>query len=412
MNKYFTIFLGHIFSIGFIPVIILIYTNAIFDTWIVTFIPIILLGACTAYYSTAKEREQKYEKDIKDIQQKAQKDVSEATQKQVKAEKEEALWKKTLLERNAGFKTLLAYISYFEKLRDEPISKYLEHKSHPALKASDVVKEQTQKRREADFNNKRTQALIEMYEQYAPFLIDLKDDIPDINDINVFKDYSEEERQDNAVNYLTKEEYRKLSTGERNQLALDRFWDRPQSKWIIGKLYERYIGYLYEQQGYAVEYFGITEKYEDMGRDLICHKGNETLIVQCKNWAQFKTIYEKHIFQLFGTAFEYREKHPTRDVKAVFYTTTQISDIARKIGEKLGIQLFEHFHFDKNYPCIKCNISTLTQEKIYHLPFDQKYDDTKIDRKGEMYCKTVKDAELAGFRRAFRWHGEDSTNSK
>ena len=111
-----------------------------------------------------------------------------------------------------------------------------------------------------------------------------------------------------------------------------------------------------------------------------------------------------HIFQLFGTTFEYKDKYPTRDIKAVFYTTTQISEIARRIGEALGIELFEHYKFDKSYPCIKCNISTLTQEKIYHLPFDQRYDDTKIDRKGEKYCATVAEAEASGFRRAFRWH--------
>jgi len=68
----------------------------------------------------------------------------------------------------------------------------------------------------------------------------------------------------------------------------------------------------------------------------------------------------------------------------------------------LGIQVFEQFKFSKDYSCIRCNISTQTKEKIYHLPFDQGYDDTLIDRKGEMYCATVKEAEDAGFRRAFR----------
>ena len=171
-------------------------------------------------------------------------------------------------------------------------------------------------------------------------------------------------------------------------------------------MYERYIGYLYEQGGYKVHYFGIDERYEDMGRDLICKNDNETLIIQCKNWSQFRTIYEKHIFQLFGTVFEYKEAHPKENVKAIFYTSTQLSPLASKIATTLGIELFENKKFDKNYPCIKCNISTLSNEKIYHLPFDQKYDETKIDRKGEKYCSTVKEAEALGFRRAFRWHQE------
>jgi len=39
--------------------------------------------------------------------------------------------------------------------------------------------------------------------------------------------------------------------------------------------------------------------------------------------------------------------------------------------------------------------------KIYHLPFDQQYDRTKIiPDKGEKYVYTVAEAEKAGFRRA------------
>ena len=406
MKEYIKTLLWTTFVYSFFPAILLWNIHPSHSTWLITFFTIALLSSYSVYHNVLKEREQKYNRDISTIQQKADNEVAEATRLKTRAEKEEVLWRQTLLERNSGFKTLLSFISHFEKLRDEPINRYLSSKSHPAFKAADVVKEQTRKRREADFHNKRTQAIIEMYEQYAPFLIDLKDDIPDIDDVSVFKEYNEEERQDTVVNYLTKEEYRKLPTAERNQLALDRFWDRPKSKWLIGKLYERYVGFLYEQKGYKVQYFGIDERYEDMGRDLICYKGDDTLIIQCKNWAEFRTIYEKHIFQLFGTIFEYKETHLNEKVRAIFCTTTQLSPLARKIATTLGIELFESFKFDRNYPCIKCNISTLSNEKIYHLPFDQKYDDTKIDRKGEMYCSTVKEAEDAGFRRAFRWQGE------
>jgi hypothetical protein len=342
---------------------------------------------------------------FKEASEESEKKYKEEKTKREQAEKDAELWKQSLLEKNSGFKTLVAFISEYEKLRDDHISKELVWKSHPARKAAEVVKEQTQLRRKAQLENKITQAQIELYEEYAPFLAELKDDIPDESDVSYLHAYSEEEQQDAVIKFVTKEEYRKLSPGERNQLALDRFWQRNKSKWLMGKLYERYVGYLYEQNGYEVEYFGISEKYEDMGRDLICHKGKEVLIVQCKNWAQFRTIYEKHIFQLFGTAFEYRKKNPTKDVKAVFYTSTHLSDLAREISGVFGIQLFEKQKLDRGYPCIKCNISGQTREKIYHLPFDQRYDDTKIDKQGEMYCATVAEAEAAGFRRAFRWRG-------
>ena len=63
----------------------------------------------------------------------------------------------------------------------------------------------------------------------------------------------------------------------------------------IGRLYERYVGYIWEMKGYNVDYVGIFKGYEDLGRDLICHKGNEIVVIQCKNWSRFRTIYEKHI---------------------------------------------------------------------------------------------------------------------
>ena len=44
-------------------------------------------------------------------------------------------------------------------------------------------------------------------------------------------------------------------------------------------------------------------------------------------------------------------------------------------------------------------------EKIFHLPFDQQYDNVKIDKPGEFYAWNVKEAVQAGFRRAFRYYG-------
>ena len=54
----------------------------------------------------------------------------------------------------------------------------------------------------------------------------------------------------------------------------------------------------------------------------------------------------------------------------------------------------------------QCNIGK-QGEKIYHLPFDQQYDKILIDKQGEFFAHTVKEAEEKGFRRAFRWSGTD-----
>jgi hypothetical protein len=72
----------------------------------------------------------------------------------------------------------------------------------------------------------------------------------------------------------------------------------------------------------------------------------------------------------------------------------------------LGIEVIEEKALEK-YPIIKCNISN-DGSKIYHLPFDQMYDKTLIKNKNEFYAFTVNEAEEKGFRRAFRWSGQNS----
>jgi len=210
---------------------------------------------------------------------------------------------------------------------------------------------------------------------------------------------------------VPKLEYEKLPPSARNQLALDRYLSRSLSRAAIGRSYERYLGYLYEKDGWKVEYHGIVEGYEDLGRDLICIRGNQTAIVQAKCWSSEKTIHEKHIFQLFGTTQLYLMNQPQDDifgnnVSAVFITTTSLSPVAKKAAQWLRIETKERFSIDKRYPMIKCNVNQSTKEKIYHLPFDQQYDRTKISPAlGEFYVTSVAEAESKGFRRAMRHFG-------
>ena len=311
-------------------------------------------------------------------------------------------------ERQIGFPWLAkAYEEYFE-LQDKNIVNFLKFKTHPAVKASEVFKLQSQLRRKAERDKKIAEYLVEYYETICPFLLDLREEVEDIKqeDREYLKGYSKEELEDETTKYLTKEEYRKLPSEVRNQMALDRYWKRPKSKWHIGRCYERYVGFLYESRDFEVDYVGIFKGFEDLGRDLICKKGNDFVVIQCKNWAKFRTIYERHIFQFFGTVFKYKDDYPDRNVKAVFYATTTLSNLARRFGKELGINLVENHKFDMDYPCIKCNVSRIDGSRIYHLPFDQQYDTTKVEKeRGEFYCKTVKQAEDAGFRKAFRYSG-------
>ena len=352
---------------------------------------------------------QKIEKDI--TQQKQELNDERNFFEQLKKKGKEAVIEMAK-ERQLGFPWLAkAYDEYFS-LQEKEIVEYLKHKKRPAISASEVVRKQSKLRRQAETDKKIAQYLVDYYETIAPFLVDLKEEVDTYTEQEraLLKEYSEEELQDEVTGYLTKEEYRKLPSVERNQMALDRFWKRPKSKWLIGRLYERYVGYLYEEQGYDVEYVGIFKGYEDLGRDLICQKEKDFIVIQCKNWSQFRTIYEKHIFQFFGTVFQYKDENPDKKVRSIFYTSTELSKLARRFANELGIELKEKFKFDKDYPCIKCHTSKADTPyasngtKIYHLPFDKQYDKTKLEKKyGEFYCKTVKEAEDAGFRRAFRY---------
>lgn len=240
------------------------------------------------------------------------------------------------------------------------------------------------------------------YKEYFPFLEELEDSI--LSEKEDYRNLSVEdfEKVDPVQKLLTPEEWASMSTVERNQLAMDRYL-KNANKLQIGKMYERYLGWLFEQEGKIVEYVGLRDGLEDRGRDLLVSEicSNDVTVVQAKCWSAKKTIHEKHIFQLFGSIYELSLENPENRYKGLFISTTELSPFAKLVAKKLGIEV-EYKPLDKSFPMIKCNISA-SGERIYHLPFDQQYDKTKIDGKGETIVKTVKEAEDLGFRRAKKY---------
>lgn len=319
-------------------------------------------------------------------------------------------------EKSSGFPWLAKAFSdyyYLQKLKE---ADYLEHKSHPALVSAEKVREIARERRVIEEKLRFAQGIINYYQDLFPFLEEFLGDIDEeilkkVLSRNIEEPIKEVDEVgiDPVRIYLSsisEEEYRKLSSVQRNQLALDRYWSRPKSKWQIGRDYERYIGYVYEANGYNVYYQGILEGFDDLGRDLICKKGEQTIIVQCKRWSQYKTIHEKHVNQLYGTVIKYIIDYPNEKVSAILYTTTKLSDRAKEFAKHLSIGVVEEFQLQK-YSSIKCNISRRNGEKIYHLPFDQQYDRTLIEEeRNECYIDTVEGAENLGYRRAWRWRGQ------
>lgn len=306
--------------------------------------------------------------------------------------------------RSAAYPLVAAVWADYELAKTESEAGYLAKKKRPAYKAAEVVREKGRELAEVRRELKAASYLVELYEWHFPWLVDLQD----AGESEAYvKDGAAREidREDPVSGWLAPEEYRQMPEAERNQRALDRYLKSRKSPWQLGRDYERYIGYLREQAGCKVRYHGIFEGLEDLGRDVLAEQGESLEIIQCKRWAQAKTIHEKHVFQLYGTVVLAQIEKPQREVTGTFTTTTQLSPKARQVAEYLEIKVEEQVPLD-DYPRIKCNIGR-DGERIYHLPLDQQYDTTIVDpERGECYVSTVAEAMDLGFRRAWRWRGD------
>lgn len=261
--------------------------------------------------------------------------------------------------------------------------------------------------------NARLRLELKIFDEHFPEYAEIREHILDSEEA-LFETSEDGDKTDRVRKFLTASEYERLDETSRNQLALDKYISRNHSQQEIGRLYERYLGYLWESKGWEVQFIGLVDGFEDLGRDLICKKENAVEIIQAKNWASHKTIHEKHLYQLYATKTHYclsknLNREQEQNVKAVFVTTTDLSDMAKEVAEYLKISV-QQIPLKKDYPMIKCNINPTNKTKIYHLPFDQQYDKIKVgDQQGECYLQTVAEAEKKGFRRAFRWRSRDQT---
>jgi hypothetical protein len=334
----------------------------------------------------------------------------------------------TLLKEKAmGFPWLANAIGDYYENFDKIFAAYLETKPRPAFIQAERVKKAAEEKKIFKKEFLTAKYIIDYYESLFPWL---KEYVGFNSEELLQAIYSENnsEVEDPVSFYITKSEFKDLPAVERNQIALNRYWNRDKDPWQIGRDYERFIGYLYEMKGFKVQYHGIEKGKEDLGRDLVCIKGKEIEIVQCKYWSDQKSIQvrENHITQLYGTTIKYFLDHiqdkqakqndkdhifpeiiKEKNIKPVLVTTTALSQTAQEFANVLGIRV-DKITMDKNYPCIKCNVNNQTNERIYHLPFDQQYDKTMINSNTEeRWVKTAQEAEKLGFRRAWRWKGNE-----
>lgn len=332
---------------------------------------------------------------------------SELTEKENLIKKRETELQKILDEKSQKFPYLATILSDWKYMHDTELANLLKTKKRPAIKASEEVQRISREKRILEKKCRVYEHQLKMYEELFPWLEEFSE-LPPEDAYSYISKQDEQDEYSRIKDWLSPEEYSKLSDVRKWQLALDRYIQKDnKTSWLIGIEYERYIGYLYEMEGYKVSYEGALMGLEDKGRDLVVEKGNVRLVIQCKRWSKEKEIHEKHIMQLFGSVAELNLKDD-KNYRGVFITTTKLSKMAQHFAKLLNIEIHENIAL-KSYPLIKCNISA-NGEKIYHLPFDQQYDRVHMDmKKGNVYVKTVLEAELKGFRHAYRWKGSTTS---
>lgn len=303
-----------------------------------------------------------------------------------------------------SIKKITSLFSDYTLLQYNYSAKVLSLKKRPAYAEAKRIKDL----------KKETKIYIEQYKQMVykyeyllnifPELEDYIDDFESVKELDEFKNIENlTEEFDYVRKYISRQEYNKLNEDERNQLALDNYVNGKKTKWQIGRDYELFCGQELEKEGWNVTFFGMEKKLNDFGRDLIAKKENEILVIQCKYWGKEKLIHEKHILQLFATKhiMELSNFDLFHKFKAVFITNINLSETALEFAKILNIEV--RYWQMNTFPRIKCNVNG--DNKIYHLPFDQKYDVTQIKNRDEFYAFTVDEAVAKGFRRAFKYFG-------
>lgn len=383
-----------LFIIGLLPILHYVFVGGWDNPPVISFL--IVLAVLTYWNNLASKK----------IYKKKEADLNKEFNEKLSALKKKELDCKKIISSTHPFSESASMITDTTLSIFDDISNHLRHKSHPAIKSADIIKGLKKEYSEYIYLYKemlyKQEFLISLFPELEYYLSDEESLI----NLSQYASYNELQNEyDHARDWLSPEEWQSLNEIERNQLALDNWKKSTKSKWMVGMLYEMQISHILRNSGFEVIEFGIEQGLKDLGRDIIAQKNSTVYIIQCKNWSTQKEIHENVICQLFGTALEYEITHPSlfiEKVVPVIVTTTKLSKTANEFAKRLGV-LVRTIDSNNDFPLIKCNINN--GNKIYHLPFDQQYWTTKIDKEGEYYAKDVKSAVSRGFRRAYRWQG-------
>ena len=123
-----------------------------------------------------------------------------------------------------------------------------------------------------------------------------------------------------------------------------------------GDRYERQIGKYYQQQGYNVYFKGLEEGRRDRGIDLIAYKGNDALLIQCKNWENSQ-IKQEQLRIFLGDCTAYLEQNQKifskKNVGRVFVASCKNMDYGVKKFVEENSMEYKIIPYEKAHDTLK-----------------------------------------------------------
>lgn len=135
------------------------------------------------------------------------------------------------------------------------------------------------------------------------------------------------EAEYNLYNTLnqTKKEFREYTAEEKKA-----YGEKQKENKVKGNAYEEQVAYYYRSKGYEVIEHGKLKGRKDGGIDLIASNSDETLLIQCKNWATRK-ITHVHLKEFLYNAKAFIESNDiSGNINFMYIVSNEILDKSAK----------------------------------------------------------------------------------
>ena len=173
------------------------------------------------------------------------------------------------------------------------------------------------------------------------------------------------------------------------------------AKCDYGVQYERYVGHLFEEQGFRVIYNGIRKGKNDGGIDLIARGDRKIRLVQCKRWniaVNCDVISRLHggVERFVWTERKGKSEKMLTSIRGVLATSGDVEPDAMELARHLGIFVMKKLEY-KFYPAIKAK-EIIPGAGRFLLPFNPGYDrmDFRLGN-GDKFFMSIRDALSNGF---------------